>query len=66
MLLGIDWATNMNGVISLKKRKMIFEKRSLRIEVPLDLVEGLCYIEPVHNYESNDDLDYIYNITAEE
>jgi len=25
-LLGIDWATDMNGVINLKKRKMIFEK----------------------------------------
>jgi len=24
-LLGIDWATNMNGVINLKKQKMIFE-----------------------------------------
>ena len=23
-LLGIDWATDMNGVINLKKRKMIF------------------------------------------
>ena len=29
-LLGIDWATNMNGVINLKKHKMIFEKNSLR------------------------------------
>ena len=28
-LLGIDWATYMNGVIDLKKRKMIFEKKSL-------------------------------------
>lgn len=24
MLLGIDWATDMNGVINLKKCKMIF------------------------------------------
>lgn len=37
MLLGIDWATNTNGVINLKKRKMIFEKRSLRIVVPYTL-----------------------------
>jgi len=35
-LLGIDWATDMNGVINLKKRKMIFEKKSLRVVVPLD------------------------------
>ena len=40
MLLGIDWATDMNGVINLKKRKMIFEKRSLCVVVPLDLAEG--------------------------
>ena len=40
-LLGIDWATNMNGVINLKKRKMSFEKKSLRVVVPLDPAEGL-------------------------
>ena len=28
-LLGIDSATDMNGVINIKKRKMIFEKKSL-------------------------------------
>ena len=44
-LLGIDWATNMNGVINLKKCKMIIEKNSLRIVVPLDLAEGSHYIE---------------------
>ena len=26
-LLGIDWATDMNGVINLKKQNMIFEKK---------------------------------------
>ena len=36
MLLGIDWAIEMNEVINLKKRKMIFEKKSLRVVVPLD------------------------------
>ena len=35
-LLGIDWATDMNGVISLKRCRMIFEKKSLRVVVPLD------------------------------
>ena len=64
MLLEIDWATNVNGVINLKKCKMIFEKKSLRIVVPLDLVEGSCYIEPVRDYDNDDDLDYIYKITA--
>ena len=60
VLLGIDWATDMNGVINLKKCKMIFEKKSLRVVVPLDPVEGLRHREPV----CNDDLDYIYKITA--
>lgn len=27
VVLGIDWATNVNGVINLKKQKMIFEKK---------------------------------------
>ena len=40
MILGIDWATDMNGVINLKKRKMIFEKKSLRVVVTLDPAEG--------------------------
>ncbi|WP_147477341.1 hypothetical protein [Corallococcus sp. AB038B] len=26
VLLGIDWATDMNGVINLKQRNIIFEK----------------------------------------
>ena len=48
-LLGIDWATDMNGVINLKKRKMIFEKKSLCVIIPLDPSEGSCYMEPVRN-----------------
>ena len=56
----------MNGVINLKKRKMIFEKKSLRVVVPLDPVEGSCYTEPVCDNESDDDLDCIYKITAKE
>ena len=63
-LLAINWATDMNGVINLKRWKMIFEKKPLRIVIPLDPVEGSRYIEPVHNYESDDDLDCIYKITA--
>jgi len=63
-LLKIDWATDMNGVINLKKRKMIFEKKSLCVIIPLDLGEGTCYTEPVHDYESDDDLDCIYKITT--
>lgn len=59
MILGIDRATDMNGVIILKKSKMIFEKWSLRIVILLGLAEGSHYMEPVHDYESDDDLDYI-------
>jgi len=65
-LLGIDWATDMNRVINLKKRKMIFEKKSLRVVVPLDHVEGALYTEPVHDDDSDDDLDCIYKITVRE
>jgi len=56
----------MNGVINLKKRKMIFEKKSLLIVVPLDPAEGSCYMEPMHDYDSDDDLDCIYKITVRE
>jgi len=66
MLLGIDWATDMNGVINLKKHKIIFEKNSLRLVVPLDPVEGSRYTDPVRNNESDNELDYIYKITAQE
>lgn len=64
-LLGIDWATDMNGVINLKKHKMTFEKKSLCIVVPLDPAEGTRYTELVHNDDSDDNLDCIYKITAQ-
>ena len=66
MLLGIDWATEMNRVINLKKRKMIFEKKSLRVVIPLDPAEGSHYTELVCNYESDDDLDCIYKLTTQD
>ena len=65
-LLGIDWATQMNGVINLKKCKMIFEKNSLCVFIPLDPLEGSRYTKPVHDYESDNDLDCIYKINAGE
>ena len=66
VLLEIDWATNMNGVINMKKRKMIFEKKSLRVVVPLDPAEGARYTEPVRDDDSDDDIDCIYKITTQE
>ena len=65
-LLGIGWATDMNGVINLKKRKMIFENKSLRVIITLDIAEGSRYTELVCDYESDDDLDYIYKITIQD
>ena len=62
-LLGIDCATDMNGLIDLKKRKMIFEKKSLCIIIPLRPTKGLRYTEAVCDYESDDYLDCIYKIT---
>ena len=62
-LLGIDWATDMNGVINLKKRKMIFEKKSLRVVVPPNPAEGARYTELMRDDDSDDDLDCIYKIT---
>ena len=64
--LGIDWASHMNGVIILKKRKMIFEKKSLCVIVPLESVEGSRYVEPAREYESDDDLDCSYKIIAQD
>ena len=63
-LLGIDWATDLNGVINLKKWKMIFEKKLLHVVLPLDPAEGPRYTEPVRDYESDDELDQIYKIMA--
>jgi len=61
-LLGIYWAIEMNGVINLKKRKMIFETKVLRIVIPLDLAEGPRYLKLVHN---NDEEDCSYKMTAQ-
>ena len=64
VLLGFDWDFVMDVVINLKKQKIMFERKSLRVVVPLDPAEGVHYTEPVHNFvESDDDLDQIYKIT---
>jgi len=64
-LLGIYWAIDMNWVINLKKQTMSFERKMLRVVVPLDPGKGQQYTEPVHDYEESDsDLDQIYKIIA--
>lgn len=55
----------MNAVINLKKRKVIFKKKSLRVVVPLDLAEGAWYTELVCDDDSDDDLNCIYKITVQ-
>ena len=56
-LLGIDWVFYMDVIINLKKQRMTFEKKALRVIAPLDPAEGACYTEPVHDYVEDDDLD---------
>ena len=45
---------------------MIFEKKSVCIIVSLDPIEGSRYTEHFCDYESDDDLDYIYKIRAQD
>lgn len=40
MLLGIDWAFDMDVVINIKIYKMTFERKEIRVIVSLDLTEG--------------------------
>ena len=40
MLLGMDWAIDMGGVINLKKRNMVFESKDTHFIVSLDPEEG--------------------------
>ena len=63
-LLGIDCAIDMNGIINFKHKKMIFEKKSHCVVVPLDPTEGPRYMEPVHNDEQDEALDCIYQIAT--
>lgn len=50
----------MNGVSNLKKTKISFERKSLRVVVLLDPVDETCYTKPIRNYEeSEDELDQI-------
>lgn len=61
-LLGIDCAFDMDEIINLKKCRMTFERKELRIIIPLDLTEGAWYTEPIRDYEQENDLDHIYKI----
>ena len=49
IVLGTDWAFDMDAMINLKKQNMNFEREALRVIVPLDPAEGEHYTEPVHD-----------------
>ena len=58
MLLGFDWAFNMDERINMKKRRMNFERKALWVIVSLDPTEGVRYTEPVNDFvEDDDDLE---------
>lgn len=65
-LLRIDWATKMKGILNLKICKMKFEQKSLQVVVLLDPAKGERYTKLVHNKESGDELDCIYQIIMQE
>lgn len=62
-LLEINWDFDMNAIINLKKRRMVFENNGLRVVVPLDLAEGVQYKEPVCDDYDDEDIDHIYKLT---
>lgn len=63
-LLGINWAIDMNGIINLKKRKIIFETNALRVVIPLDPAEGARYAKPVRDDDRGKELDCSYQLIA--
>ena len=61
VLLELDWAMDMGGVINLKKCSMVFENKGTHIIVALDPAEGVRYTEPAYEEE---EIDHIYKLTA--
>lgn len=55
----------MNAIINLKKHIMTFDKKELRVNVPLDPTEGARYNERVRYYYEEDDIEQIYNLTMQ-
>lgn len=41
----------------------MFEKKELRVIVPLDPAEGAWYTEPIWDYYEEDDIKQIYKLT---
>lgn len=64
VLLGIVWAFDMNEIINLKKRSMVFEKNGLHVIISLDPIEGARYTKPNHDYYEDEDIEHIYKLTV--
>lgn len=60
-LLGLDWAIDMDAIINLKHRSMVFENNETMVVVPLDPAEGERYTKLVHTEE---DVEHIYKLTT--
>lgn len=66
MIIGINLATDMNGVINLKKEKDdIWEEITPCSGATTPCRRTVLY-KLVHDYESDDDLDYIYKIMVQD
>ena len=63
-LLGINWEIENQTIINFKIKILSFEDDEMWVVVPLDLLEGPRYVEPVQNEGHGDHLDTIYNITT--
>ena len=63
MLLGLDWAIDMGGIVNMKRISMIFENNGMWVIVPLDPKEGEWYTELVRE---GDDIDHIYNMIVQD
>ena len=61
MLLRLDWAIDMGGVINLKNRSMVFENKGTRVIVPLDPAKGARYTELACDKE---EIDHIYKLNT--
>lgn len=43
VLLEINWYFDMDAIINLKRRSIVFENNGMRVIVPLDPSEGVPY-----------------------
>lgn len=62
-LLGLDQDFDMDSIINLKRRSMVFKKNGTMVVVPLDPFEGVWYIEIFCGEYSDEDIDHIYKLT---